>query len=697
MARGGRASDFGIGPLFHPDKLELSTPLIFSSFLKESMQNENDFFLSCVEFLDIFKNDKLDLMIIEGDIAGLVTRKEVFDSEKEAGKYLLQTLDFVPITLQNPGLKYSIEDCNEKLRWQLGGVGGTERNLDLDLTITKRLKSSAENVLKFLLPPFPILEVRRKNNEAIFCAVHRISEKNIQIIGVFGVEGIRGKFNQTGPERVDEFSERYSLSTERVKLLFNQSQKIICSSTAFFATSIHNVCKSLSNYTIKVGASVLDRVSGYDPHIPLELISKEFALNKPITFQFSSLAANMFQNVIPESTTYNVFRDAQNFFFTEKIPGRWAKILKIPVETVISSEGRITSGKISSAIKKSLSLTRDEENISINRAFNHHNEMYESFSSQVAESLAFWMKNIQITSLSEKIDRTKEVSGTDWKLKMIQDEESSQRLAEIIPVVIRLSLGLFDPFLSSSERRKIPSTNSKRKKQTRHTQESRTLLWGVDTIRYLTSTRNNTSRGSYWVRPHSHSYHLSDKRTIEQYEQSVKNKEPGFALIRRGNKYIGVRTVGDYWCNSDGKQSSWDGVYNFGKVKSKGNYSQMAVDWIKSIEKAENIIIQHAEQGGEFRLRLGYDDNIKREKYIWLDGYCEQTNTVYEFHGDVWHGNPNVYSAEVECHPHIKGEEGTAGYLYMRTLERESAIKDLGFNLVTIWENDWINDNFTNQ
>ena len=29
-----------------------------------------------------------------------------------------------------------------------------------------------------------------------------------------------------------------------------------------------------------------------------------------------------------------------------------------------------------------------------------------------------------------------------------------------------------------------------------------------------------------------------------------------------------------------------------------------------------------------------------------VDGYCYETNTVYEFHGDYWHGNPIVFDSD---------------------------------------------------
>ena len=33
------------------------------------------------------------------------------------------------------------------------------------------------------------------------------------------------------------------------------------------------------------------------------------------------------------------------------------------------------------------------------------------------------------------------------------------------------------------------------------------------------------------------------------------------------------------------------------------------------------------------------------------------------------------------------------GELYNKTLERENKIKELGYNLIVMWENDWVNIN----
>jgi hypothetical protein len=58
-------------------------------------------------------------------------------------------------------------------------------------------------------------------------------------------------------------------------------------------------------------------------------------------------------------------------------------------------------------------------------------------------------------------------------------------------------------------------------------------------------------------------------------------------------------------------------------------------------------------------------------------------DTVYEFHGSYWHGDPTVYQREEML------LSKTAGQLYDETIERENIIKSLGYNLVVMWESEW--------
>lgn len=75
--------------------------------------------------------------------------------------------------------------------------------------------------------------------------------------------------------------------------------------------------------------------------------------------------------------------------------------------------------------------------------------------------------------------------------------------------------------------------------------------------------------------------------------------------------------------------------------------------------------------------------NNKRYK---VDGYDNVTNTIYEFLGDYWHGNPVVHHPEkINSHNKYTFKE-----LYEGTIERLETFKSAGYNLVYTWENDYL-------
>lgn len=68
-----------------------------------------------------------------------------------------------------------------------------------------------------------------------------------------------------------------------------------------------------------------------------------------------------------------------------------------------------------------------------------------------------------------------------------------------------------------------------------------------------------------------------------------------------------------------------------------------------------------------------------------VDGFDLQTNTVYEFLGDYWHGNPEVFS----CSKMNKRSGKTFGLLYKETFEKIEKLESVGYKVVYIWENDF--------
>ena len=112
---------------------------------------------------------------------------------------------------------------------------------------------------------------------------------------------------------------------------------------------------------------------------------------------------------------------------------------------------------------------------------------------------------------------------------------------------------------------------------------------------------------------------------------------------------------------------------------SSKTFSFMAIEWLTKIENIEQLFIQH-------RGNSEKEFCIPGTKYT-VDGFCKSTNTVYEFHGNYWHGNPRMYNGE-DTNERV-GK--SFGELYKETLKKEDVIKSLGYNLVVMWEDEYSN------
>ena len=70
------------------------------------------------------------------------------------------------------------------------------------------------------------------------------------------------------------------------------------------------------------------------------------------------------------------------------------------------------------------------------------------------------------------------------------------------------------------------------------------------------------------------------------------------------------------------------------------------------------------------------------DKTYKVDGFCEETNTVYEFYGCFWHGCPKCYRSNI-INTKSQKDMGTLNDL---TVEKRDIIKNAGYNHVSNYE-----------
>ena len=115
------------------------------------------------------------------------------------------------------------------------------------------------------------------------------------------------------------------------------------------------------------------------------------------------------------------------------------------------------------------------------------------------------------------------------------------------------------------------------------------------------------------------------------------------------------------------------GIIPAGGYSCNNNYSKKALMWLLQVEQAERCSIRHARNGREVRL--------PEVPQFSVDGYCEETRTVYEFYGCFWHGHT--------CQPYrdVKTMSGeTLADRYERTMTRLEQITRAGYVVQVQWE-----------
>lgn len=108
----------------------------------------------------------------------------------------------------------------------------------------------------------------------------------------------------------------------------------------------------------------------------------------------------------------------------------------------------------------------------------------------------------------------------------------------------------------------------------------------------------------------------------------------------------------------------------YGCPKCGDRYGKMENSWLDYI----NVPIEYRQK----KIKIS-------NRYFKLDALDENQKIIYEFYGDFWHGNPEIYNkSDVNKASGLK-----FGELYKKTINRENYLKSMGYDVVSIWESDF--------
>lgn len=143
-------------------------------------------------------------------------------------------------------------------------------------------------------------------------------------------------------------------------------------------------------------------------------------------------------------------------------------------------------------------------------------------------------------------------------------------------------------------------------------------------------------------------------------------------------------------------------TYNYSKTKYINSYTKIIIICSTHGEFKQNPRVHLRGSGCRIcnlfkvsKISQDWLDNFKgiekevpitvgKNRFI-VDGFNKNTNTIYEFDGDFWHGNPDVFNLNDKN----KTAKMTFKKLNEKTLRKRNVLINAGYNLLYIWENDW--------
>jgi len=126
--------------------------------------------------------------------------------------------------------------------------------------------------------------------------------------------------------------------------------------------------------------------------------------------------------------------------------------------------------------------------------------------------------------------------------------------------------------------------------------------------------------------------------------------------------------------------------------KNKKDKETKAIKWLTECETTYECSIRHKENKGEQLILVGnivhYTDGFSKK----ITDETKDKGTIFEFNGCYYHGCDRCYEGKkaLLLHPQM---DDTYENLYKNTQTRRTRLSMQGYNVISMWECDWDNEN----
>jgi len=171
-------------------------------------------------------------------------------------------------------------------------------------------------------------------------------------------------------------------------------------------------------------------------------------------------------------------------------------------------------------------------------------------------------------------------------------------------------------------------------------------------------------------------YYLNKGYDLETSKEMLKKRQRTFTLEKCIEKYGEENGYEIYTL----RQEKWQNSLNE-NGNMKNGFSLISQTLFDEISKRIEGEFKYASNGGELKLR-------KKDGGVWMYDFTDiERKKIIEYHGDIYHGNPNIYSDNDNPNPFKKNL--TAKEIWENDNKKLEIANNEGYEVFYIWDSEF--------